>query len=318
MANPLVPVTDWFLLRQAEARAAEMPDERRERIRKLSTAGLLRLNAANDLRESTPEIGLILLSDASLFLIAALAETRGKNLDLGAGVGAAWELLDQMKSGLEGLPADMSTVAETLSKTEPMAFDALPRTEALSKFSSAEGVLTWLCKQVDTRSPKDIRRARIIRIGLCAAAVLLVAIWGIKSLFTAPNIALHKPTTACGYWPGSPSDGLTNGENEGGYAVATSLEAEPWIRLDLESVYRISTIVVVPRGDGHAEELVPAVVETSENGSDYSEASRRTDTYSQMFPWKISMSGKKARYVRVRALKSTVLALAEIEVRGRR
>jgi hypothetical protein len=320
MSNLLAPVTNWFLLRQAEARAAEMPDERRQSLRKLSAAGAHRLNAANDLRESAPEIGLILLREASLFLIAALAEMKGHKVDLNAGVASAWRVFDEMKStaGLENTPADVSAVAATLSQEDLMAFDALPRDEALTKFSSAESVLSWLCEKIDTRSPKDIRRARFVRIGLSAAVLLLVVIWGISSLLQAPNVALHKPTTASSYWPGSPVDGLTNGVTEAGYAVATNLESEPWIRLDLEGFYRISSITIVPRGDGHADELVPAVVETSENGTEYTEAGRRTETYSQTFPWKVSLSGRKARFVRVRALKHTALALAEIEVRGRR
>src|SRR5262245_11780341 len=205
MSNPLATVTDWFLLREAERRAAEVPSERLERIRKLSTAGIRRLNAAVDLRETAPEIGLILLAHASPLIIAAFAETRGHAVDVDAGVAAAWDAFDRLSSTstLKNVPADASSVAATLSSTEPLAFDNLTREEALSKFSSAESVLTWLYQQVDARSPKDIRRARFLRVGVSGLAVIAFAVWGISSLLTAPNIALHKPTTAVSYWPGS-------------------------------------------------------------------------------------------------------------------
>src|SRR5262249_26333663 len=159
----------------------------------------------------------------------------------------------------------------TLLLTEPLAFDQMSREDAASKFSSAENVLSWLYKQIDARSPREIRRVRILRVAVSTIAVLTVLVWGISSLLTAPNVALHKPTTTSSYWPGSPAEGLTNGTNESGWAVATNYEMEPWIRLDLEGLYQISSIIVVPRGDDHAEELVPSVVEISENGSDYTE-----------------------------------------------
>jgi hypothetical protein len=320
MSNPLAPVADWFLLRQAERRAAEIPSERLERIRKLSAAGNRRLTAAIDLRETAPEIGLILLREASLFLIAAFGESRGQPIDLDAGVAAAWQALQKMRSTASQKDADaeVALAAETLSTTDPLAFDEMPRDDLLSRFSSVETALDWLCKQIDARSPKEIRRARIVRVIVASAVVVVALAWAVNWLITAPNIALHKPTTASSFWPGSPAEGLTNGVNEGGYAVATNFEHEPWIRLDLENVYKISSIVIVPRGDGHAEEQVPSVVETSENGTEWSEVARRTETFSQLFPWKVSASGKRARYIRVRALKQTVLALAEIEVRGRR
>jgi hypothetical protein len=316
MSNPLAPVADWFLLRQAERRAAEVPSERLQLIRKLSLAGSRRLNAAIDLRETAPEVGLILLREASPLLIAAYAVARGHDVDPGSGVAAAWRELD--KTGPKDAPEQLGAVAETLSAADPLAFDVMSRDDVLAKFTAAETVLTWLYHQIDARSPKEIRFARIVRIAIVATLAVASLVWAGMSLFSAPNVALHKPTASSSLWPGSGTDGLTNGVNENGYAVATNYEPDPWIRVDLQDVYRISSIVVVPRGDGHADELVPAAVEISETGSDWSEVGRRSETYSQLLPWKVSVSGKRARYVRVRGLRQTVIALAEIEVRGRR
>ena len=90
----------------------------------------------------------------------------------------------------------------------------------------------------------------------------------------------------------------------------------PGSRSILGRAYRISSIKVVPRGDGHLDELVPSVLEVSDNGTEFTEVSRRTDEYSQSKPWSLSAK-TKARFVRVRVLRQAVLALSELEVHGR-
>jgi hypothetical protein len=87
--------------------------------------------------------------------------------------------------------------------------------------------------------------------------------------------------------------------------------------VDLQASRGIKDIVIYNRGDGWFDEGLPFVLELSENGKDFTEVARRSETFSQDHPWTYTApTGLHARYVRVRAPHVGYVALSEIEVHG--
>jgi hypothetical protein len=146
------------------------------------------------------------------------------------------------------------------------------------------------------------------------------AIWGASVTFEPKNVALHKPVSTSSVHPRSisPSSGLTDGVKTGAYGAHTDREEASWVQVDLTDVYRIDSVKIYNRGDGWFDDCLPLTLLFSENGTDFVEAETRTASFSQVLPWTFEPKRTRARYVRVGAARGGFVALAEVEVFGKK
>jgi len=215
---------------------------------------------------------------------------------------------------------ELARFLNLVSAEDPLAFDRLSADEASERAKSGRAIVAWLRDLNEPRSLRQIKMQRVFRIGLVAAVVLMLLIWGLSALVSSPNIALHKPVSTSSVYPGTnaPPNGLTDGVTSGTYGAHTNREEHPWAQIDLLDVYRINKVKIYNRGDGWYDEGLPMTLEFSENGVDFVEVDKRTASFGQWVPWMFNARKKKARYLRVVGNRGAYVALNEIEVTGKK
>ena len=90
-------------------------------------------------------------------------------------------------------------------------------------------------------------------------------------------------------------------------------EEEPWVEFDLGSPVSFSVVEVTNRSDCCPDRAIPLVVEVSNDRKSWREVARRKETFSE---WTAKFKPQKARYVRLRALRRTLLHLEKVAVRA--
>ncbi len=309
-------VRDGLLLERAERLAASYPASAHERMRELFEIGMRRMSAAADLSDNQPVVAPILYREAAIAFIAAISVSRGEQ-ELETGDAArAFERLDQLNPPIEGAPRDYDEARRLLTSRDPFVFDRLGD-EVRAKLAMVAAVATWLQEAIEPRGVRHIRRLRIVRLAFLAACALGLIAWGIAILVSPKNIALHKPVAQSSVLPTStaPEGGLTDGSTSG-YGVHTNLEANSWVRVDLQDVYQLKKIKIYNRRDGWFDEGLPMTLELSENGTDFTPVDRKVAPFESSTPWVYVANGKKARYIQVRGTPGKYVALAELEAYG--
>jgi|HubBroStandDraft_1064217.scaffolds.fasta_scaffold03588_7 F5/8 type C domain-containing protein len=89
-------------------------------------------------------------------------------------------------------------------------------------------------------------------------------------------------------------------------------EDSPWVEFDLGSVQSVSRVIVRNRQDCCAERAVPLAIEVSRDGTSYTEVARRQDPFTE---WDAKFRPVRARYVRAKALRRTILHFEGVAVR---
>jgi hypothetical protein len=92
----------------------------------------------------------------------------------------------------------------------------------------------------------------------------------------------------------------------------TTNEAEPWVTIDLGAVERFHQIEVENRKDCCQDRAVPLVAEVSTDRKSWRQVARRDTDFST---WTAKFPRTSARYVRLRAPRTTMLHLANVVVR---
>jgi hypothetical protein len=95
------------------------------------------------------------------------------------------------------------------------------------------------------------------------------------------------------------ADGIDNGVVESSYGVHTNREPNAWVQIDLQSSLPIHEVRVYNRGDGYGHEILPVVLQLSDDGAVFSDVGRRDTLYTQDDPWIVKLENKRARYLRV-------------------
>jgi len=332
MAGALRSVPDafreFFLLEKAQRRASSRSADQETRIRDFVAAADARLAAAESLTgaDQVPA-ALILYRDGILFTIRALLEARGRDNNDPTVEGAFRSLTALIEAGdVPAAPADFESIRAVLSDARPLAFDELPSAEARAKRSQVETIALWLRELVDPRTVRQLKWSRALRMGTIGLALLGGLGFGVTKLMAPKNIAVGKPVQMSSRRPqcppgsgeaGLPPSGLVDGTVSATYDICTVYEVRPWVTLDLQQVRRLSKVVVYDRGDccWGAYDL-PAVLELSEDGTNYHEVARRTTAYTATDPWVIRLDHPSARFLKLRvdANEPRELVLTELEV----
>jgi hypothetical protein len=315
-----------FLLLEGEERAVRaLSPAQHERVRSLVRAASARTLVAENLTDERQTVAALLLyrEAVQLLVLAVLAKDREElnfeDADPAWIVSEFKALVDQGK--VDTPPAEVEAALVFIGRQPPMAIDETALDVQVRTKESLEGAARWLRQRVDPRTVSEIRRARVIRTATAVVLGLLFLIWVVTRLLRPTDLALHRPVTASSRYPRdvAAADGsdLVNGVLEESYGFQTTKENSPWVMIDLQSSFMIKDVVIYNRGDGWFDEGLPFVLELSENGRDFTEVSRRAETFSQDHPWTYTApAGIHARYVRVRAPHPGYISLSEIEVHG--
>jgi hypothetical protein len=167
------------------------------------------------------------------------------------------------------------------------------------------------------RAIRKIRRRRAV----VSAVFALLAATGIAALVLLrapsgpPDLASGKPWITSSNYPGFSSAGTKPARPIEGLFFSTNDEDEPWWRLDLEQKINIDSAEIVNRSDCCADRAFPLVLELSADGKKWNEVARRNEPFST---WEPKFSPRKARYVRLRALKRTLLHLRDVRIHAAR
>jgi hypothetical protein len=317
-----------FLLKRAQRAVEGRSADQQVKIRELANAFDSRLAVVESLTagDQVPP-ALVLLRDAAVLAIRAVLESRGIESTAEAAESAFQKIAPLIESGeLPSPPKDWQRVRELLSDTRHLAFDELPTADALARRSEAEAVVAWLRGLVDARSVSEIKVSRALRLGVALVLLVGVVVWAVSQAVAPRNIALGKPAQMSSRRPncpagsgeaGMPPSGAVDGNRTGAYDICTSYEARPWLTIDLQRVHKLSRAVIYYRGDccfGSFD--LPAVLELSEDGTNFVEVGRRTTPYSAQDPWKVPLDGKRAKIVRLRVDSPDMreLVLNEVEI----
>jgi hypothetical protein len=321
-----------LLLEQAQHGAERRTPEQQSKIRELTDAVETRLQAADAITgwDQLPA-ALVLLRDGTVLAIWAVLESRGIDYSDSSLEGAYRELGSLVDNKtLPPPPAGFDRARDLLLDTRHLAFDTLPRAELAARRADVEATLGWLQGLYDSRSVRQIRLSRALRVGVTAIVVAGLAIgllvWGATKILGSKNLARGKPaqlsSTRAECPPGSgpsgrPASGIDDGSIGSAYDICTNFEANPWVSIDLEKVQPLAKAKVYNRGDccWGAHDL-PVVFEVSQDGKNFEQVARRTDAYTASDPWVVDIGGRLARFVRVRAdaPDQRELVLSEIEV----
>jgi hypothetical protein len=320
---------EFFTLREAERRAKAYTPEQRAHLARLHEAAVERLRAARDLRDAT-RIGaagavyretLLVLPRAVLF--ASDPARVVESLD----AASAWQELESSLLTPEPDPAFRDEKgrrvhafreAQALAlEQDPLVLDRLAPVDAINRLDLVHETAIRLLERIEPRSEQVIRLSRVTRLVAGAAAVLAMLALGVVWAVRPKNVAFGKPVSASSYFPGSPAaDALVNGEIESPLASATARSGLAWFSIDLLGDHAIGKVVIYNRSDQFGRETTPFSVELSADGKSFREAVRLSDQSTPGQRWVLELHGEVARYVRLRKLDKSGLALSEIEVYG--
>ncbi len=319
MPSPLSSIGEFFFLRRAERTIRSYAPEQHVRIALHRAAGDRRRRAA--IEASDPLAASVLFRDAvraylraQVFAVLAHAPDEALTNDWLAG-----RIADVPADVSDAQPeADRERVRGAVRAEDPLFFDGLDRDELERTRSALERAAAALGHGLEARSLANVQGSRVGRI----AGILLLAGFIAQRAVSAtywPNLAYGKPVTGSSSFPGqSDFQGLVDGEVGTSYGAATQLDASAWLAVDLQHVFRLTTIKVYNRVDGWFDEDLPLIVQISVDGLHFSDVARRDTSFGHSPPWIVHLDHEKARFVRVRAVNKTVLALSELEVFGDR
>ncbi len=321
-----------LLLEQAQRSVEGRSAEQQAKIVELADAVDARAGAAESLSawDQVPA-ALVLLRDATVLAVQGLLAARGIELPEPT-VEAAFLELDRLidSRAVSGPPEAMERARGILTNPHYLAFDELPKNDAIERRSDVEELLRWLRQQIDPRSVNQIKLSRMLRLGgiglAVVGAIAWLVVWGASKAFSPKNIALgasaqlssRRPDCPGGTGPqGAPASGLVDGSKSGAYDVCTNNEVNPWAVVELQHAARLAKIKVYNRGDccwGNYD--LPQLMEISMDGATYTELARRTTAYTASDPWVVDAGGQTARFVRIRSDSPSAreLVLNEIEI----
>ena len=162
----------------------------------------------------------------------------------------------------------------------------------------------------DLEAPHRRVQRILVRRGFHGAAVVVVvmlAALAVQTLAAGRDLAKGRQFQTSSIQPGCAAD-----ENCAKLMFHTAHEAEPWVVIDLGSIERVRLIEVDNRVDCCQDRAVPLVAEISTDRKTWKQMARRDTDFTS---WTVEFPRTKARFVRLRAPRATMLHLANVIVR---
>lgn len=147
----------------------------------------------------------------------------------------------------------------------------------------------------------------LIVLGLCVA--MAFALGSLREQNS--DLALNKPWHASSSAAAGCSSPLQYCDDSPSYFFHTAEERDPWVEIDLGDAKDFSAVRLINRRDCCRERGLPMVVEVSSDQAKWKQVARQTQAFRSL---KLDFPRQHARYVRVRAVGTTILHLAAVRV----
>ncbi len=164
-----------------------------------------------------------------------------------------------------------------------------------------------------TEPRRRLRHILFRRLGITGGAIVLAIVAGqvLSTLEWSPSLTAGRPWRAssaldiCKPQEHYCADAVTD------IFFCTTDEVDPWVEFDLGERPAFTHLVVRNRGDCCPDRAVPLALEVSDDRTTWREIARRDETFST---WRASFPRTRARYVRLRALRRTILHLDKLDL----
>ena len=313
---------EWFWrgksLRIARAHRTQLPFVEQTRL-KHALAALEMADRAYDpvdpLRAgSSLGLSISLYREAVYFALLAQSEDFNGH-DLAAVFASVpAELLEFAAGGHEELRAVKLALAErNFVDTAALPMETLPHDAKISREFAHALVRKKLLPEARVGSLLLQRAARTFGLTLLIVALVVAAVAEYQRLTLKPDLAAGKPWRA--------SSSLDTCKPQEHYCASahtdiffcTTDEQNPWVEIDLGKPTAFSSLEITNRSDCCGERATPLAAEVSLDQKKWHEVARRHDSFST---WSPKFKQQNARYVRLRALRRTILHLEKVAVRA--
>jgi hypothetical protein len=291
-----------FTLSSDSQRTAALDEDARSRRSRHLRAARARRSSARKL--VSPIAAIVLLRDALRFAIAA--SDLEEPIDVRAALATLAPRLPQV---------DVDRVVEHFAPASPFALDDLPFADAEAVRAAYEDCLARAIGALDTRSPTAIRVLRISRLVAVAVLLLSLVLPYVRTHYMLHDVALGKVVTSSPLRGESPpADRVVDGKTRGTFDIATVDTDHAFVMIDLGDVYAVDRVRVFNRGDGWFDDILPVVLDVSEDGVHFDMLVRRDEHFDI---WTIPLGGRRVRFVRLMKPDRGYIALNEVEVFAR-
>jgi hypothetical protein len=307
LRSSLAKALEWLVRRQALRDAAAKRESAGTSRRAAIDQARLLLEVARRVAEpaetlprgSRPAVLLDLYRSAVMWALRANADPSATSL------AELWDGADAERlRAAAGNDTEVTAVRELLVGERESASLEVPASAVarVGFFSEA------LVGAVDdpAREVERLQLQRWTRLGLVAGVLVAIAV-ATPYLLRGPDLAAGRPFKLSSVYGGCDERGKC-----GTLMFHTELQENPWVVIDLGEVKTVRSVQVKNRSDCCADRSIPLVVELGKDNRKFSEVARRDSEFTS---FRATFKPQKARYVRLRAPKSTYLHLESIEVR---
>jgi hypothetical protein len=322
MKEAFLRALDTVWLRQPEAIRIRVPATLRRRVRRNLERSRALLRAAHD---SEPGFSRDQLGRAALrgFLAVVGQACDPTCRDAHSAIGAGRTRVETTLRS-EALREALSISAD---------LEGAPSSDEL-RFRHLLELCDWTDALVDNRSERE----RTLRRWTPRVALALALLAGARITFGARNLAFGKPVSTSSICSRTPApryaeerlsrvvdgvhlEGPALGHNQWhttAFAVCTDQEVHSWLSVDLGAERTLSQAVVYGRSDCCWLDDLPISVQLSSDNKRFETVATRTTPFTTEFPWKASLGGHRARYVRLYAGSDDKarIVISELEVYG--
>jgi hypothetical protein len=315
-------IRELFLLRRVEQRVTQLSEVQRKSIRTYRDAAIRRLRVARDVGGMAGiGVALELFQQVGLFYVLAFLVSKNETLDAaGMSPESAFRMFEDTLSAAQiSPPPEFARVKSVYLCADPLTLDQLPAEEALPMAADLDVNVRWLSSLSESRSPRDVRVARVVRLAVAGAVAFVALGWLVSWILSPANLAKGKRVFSSGSPVLSTAPaGAVDGIKSGPYGFHSSLEDSPWLSVDLGQRCSITRVKVFGRGDDTLDQSIPLSLEVSDDDRTYRAVAQRDTPFSADDPWVIEPTGLVARFVRLQTLRRSYLVLSEVEVYGRK
>jgi len=307
-----------------------MSEELRTRVSELDAGAVQRRRAALRLLDGrTLPVSVELLCQALTFAVTAAVVARRAHaasavLEPAVAAGA----LSQLESftDIGSAPRSLALAKQLLTEPRPDIVQSAAERSALDQLvysgeavRALDAALGWVRRSYEPRSPRQLLVSRVLRVASFSLVALAILGCCVARWFLPTNVAYGKPVTLVSHLGGAPQPAtLVDGRRLGRAGPQTGAVPYPWVSIDLRAKHVVDTVKVYALDGTSSDELVPLVLELSEDDKNYREVAVRQKPFVRGRPWLIELAGLPARYVRLKARElQGSLGLAEVEVYGK-
>jgi hypothetical protein len=309
---------EWLWRAQALSAAQDRPKLSalgRERLRRARLAAELAdraLDPVEPLRAGSPvPLAISLYREAAYWALIQPGDRQGI-----AGLREAFDNTEHDLVYAAGGPEKLAALRAALVDKTFVETADLPLDAARCDADLAQ---TFVYRLIESDVDRDDRVAdvliqrwlRVAAAAVVVAALLFGAVIGLQRATRGPDLALGKP------WRASSQAYQCHPENTecGGARSAmffhTNEEDSPWLEIDLGAPQSFARVSVVNREDCCGERAVPLVVEVGDDQKHWKQVARAQDQFRE---WEASFDPVKARYVRLRVDRRSLLHLVKVSV----